>query len=189
MSLYGRCVVQEEPSDARRVLGLAPGSAAETALLRAISTDHCLSGHGAVDQLGFQPQLLRGVIAEEVYHLDVSPRRRRRDRQLVAPFTNLTPEEISGLQERGRRSLRALDFAQCIYQSTPDGVVALLNTPDMIRREDDAFERLSPHFSPCLPQGARMAIVKPQLRGFLAEAAYRAAYASSAQTGQMQIGR
>ena len=181
MHLYGWCVVIGSPSQSRQVLGHAPGSAAERNLLREIASDRCTNGQGALEELLFQPQMLRGAIAEQIFHDDVVRLGARPRRTLVAPFTGLTAEEIAALSDSGRSSLRALDFAQCVMTAAPDGVVALLGTRPTTRAEERAFQQLSAHFGPCLPQGAQMTIAKPQLRGFLAEAAYRHAYAAARQ--------
>ncbi|MGA9583626.1 MAG: hypothetical protein WBR13_16830 [Allosphingosinicella sp.] len=177
MYTYGWCVVQVDPSRSRRVLTVPPGSAEERALLGRISTDRCLSGQGQVFYIDFEPQMLRGVIAEVVLDAD-GPKGK-----LAPPFTGLTPETIASLDESGRSALLALDFASCIVEAAPDAVSAVLKTRPASSKEARAFQQLGPHLSPCLAQGAQMTLAKPQLRGFLAEAAYRAAYAAPLARG------
>jgi hypothetical protein len=170
---YGACVVELEPAQSRRVLTVPPGSTDERALLRKISTDRCVSGHGQVYHIDYEPQMLRGVIAEVVLDLDKDKGR------LAAPFTGQTAEAIAALDERGRSALGALDFAACIVGRAPDPVTAVLRTKPASSKEAEALKLLRPHLSPCLRAGARLTIAKPQLRGFLAEAAYRASYAAA----------
>jgi hypothetical protein len=177
MYTYGWCVVQEDPSRSRRILTVPPGSAEERALLKKISTDRCLSGQGQVFYIDFEPQMLRGVIAEVVLDAD-GPKGR-----LEPPFTGLTPAAIASLDEKGRSALRALDFAACIVGAAPDTVTEVLKTRPASTKEARAFQQLGPRLSPCLPQGAQMTLARPQLRGFLAEAAYRAAYAAARTPG------
>lgn len=172
MHRYGACVVAQSAA-ASGILGLPPGSQAERALRRQIMTPRCLSGHGQVYSLDDQPDLLRGAIAEAV--LQHGNGRRV---PWVAPFTIASAADVAALEERGRSALRALDFAQCIVAASPAAVETLLDTLPTTAPEDRAFRQLTPHLGPCLPAGARMSIVKPQLRGFLAEAAYRRAYAA-----------
>jgi hypothetical protein len=172
MYTYGWCVVQAEPAQSRLILTVPPGSAEERALLRKISTDRCLSGQGQVFYIDFEPQMLRGVIAEVVLDADGSKGK------LAPPFTGLTAANIASLDARGHSALRALDFAACIVGAAPDSVAAVLKTRPASSKEGRAFQQLGPHLSPCLPQGAQMTLARPQLRGFLAEAAYRAAYAA-----------
>lgn len=177
MYTYGWCVVREDPSQSRRVLTVPPGSAEERALLKKISTDRCLSGQGQVFYIDYEPQMLRGVIAEVVLDAD-GPKG-----TLAPPFTGLTAATIASLDEKGRSALRALDFAGCIVAAAPDAVTEMLKTRPASSKEARAIQQLGPHLSPCLPQGAQMTIAKPQLRGFLAEAAYRAAYAAARAPG------
>lgn len=178
MYTYGWCVVKVDPSRSRRVLTVPPGSAEERDLLRKISTDECLSGQGQVFYIDFEPQMLRGVIAEVVLDAD-GP-----EGKLAPPFTGLTPETIAALDEEGRSALVALDFAGCVVGAAPADVAAVLKTRPASSKEARAFRELGPHFSPCLAQGAQMTLAKPQLRGFLAEAAYRAAYAAMPGRGR-----
>jgi hypothetical protein len=180
MYSYGWCVVKVDPAQSRRVLTVPPGSAEERVLLRKISTDRCLSGQGQVFYIDFEPQMLRGVIAEVVLDAD-GPKGK-----LAAPFTGLTPATIESLDERGRVALRALDFAACVVGEASDPVTELLKTRPASSKEAQAFQQLGPYLSPCLPQGAQMTLAKPQLRGFLAEAAYRAAYAAARSPGAAQ---
>lgn len=169
------CVVYND-SSASSILGVAPGSTAEYALLRRLASRRCA---GAVYDLTYSPQLLRGAIAEEVLRLGDNNRSDGRRMRWAAPFPTLTEADIAGLDERGRASLQALDFAQCIHAAAPASVQMLLNTFPTEAPEERAFQELAPHFGPCLQAGARMTIAKPQLRGFLAEASYRAAYVSA----------
>lgn len=173
----GACVVQYEV-EASRVLGMPPGSEAERALFRLLSdstsTSRCIGG--PVSFLTFQPQLLRGAIAEAVLEAGDGGAIYDGHVRWVAPFTGLTEGDIAALGEQGRGSLRALDFAQCVHAAAREAVAALLETVPTSRRELRAFERLTPYLGPCLPAGARMTVVRPQLRAFLAEAAYREAY-------------
>lgn len=176
MHEYGRCVVDNSPSDSRRVLARAPGSREERSLLHAISILKCLNGHGGLEQIDFQPEWLRGLVAEEVLRRDRAGERvRGSDR--MAPFTGLTAADIAALDEKGRRTLRGLDFAQCVEAAAPKAVEQLLATEPTSAEEGRAFGALVPYLGPCLPSGAEASIVRPQLRGFLAEAAYRAAFA------------
>jgi hypothetical protein len=177
MYAYGRCVVDATPSSSRRVLSHPPGSREELALLRTVSNPLCLNGHGDIEQLDFAPQALRGAIAEAILRRDAGPRRPGERASHEPPFTALTPADIAALDEKDRVLLWGLDFAQCIDQAAPNAVADLLKTDPTSQQEDQAFQQLRAYMGPCLPQGAQMTIVKPQLRGFLAEAVYRAAYA------------
>lgn len=174
-AMHGRaaCIVYRSAS-ASDILGVAPGSEAERRLLRGLSSG-CIGGAYFLD-LG--PMLMRGAIAEEVLRVGDNNRSNGRRMRWVPPFTGLSQAEIAALEERGRAALRALDFAQCIQAAAPDAVQALLATAPTYSPERDAFQALASFLGPCLPAGAQIAISRPQLRGLLAEAAYRATYAA-----------
>jgi hypothetical protein len=176
MHRYAECVVSLSAATSG-ILGVPPGSPAERALLRQIMTPRCFNGQGFVYVLDDQPQLLRGAIAEVV--LRGGNRRDGRRVRWVPPFTIAAAADVEALDERGRSSLRALDFAQCIVAASPAAVETLLGTLPTMPPEDRAFRLLTPSLGPCLPAGARMSVSRPQLRGFLAEAAYRRAYSAS----------
>lgn len=177
MHRFGVCIARFPRYRTERVLALVPGTPEERRLIRTIAvTSQCLEQEG---ELSFRWQLLRGVIAEGLFESDFAALEGPPRRRPVVPFSNVTPEELAGMSEEGRRLLRALDFSQCVVAAAPAEVLALFATEPASAAEDAVFARIAPHLGPCLPQGAQMAIVKPQLRGQLAEAAYRAAYAAS----------
>lgn len=178
MRSYGRCVVELSPSSSRRVLGQPPGSRQERALLRAVANDLCLDGQGAVERLDFEPQMLRGAIAEAILRLDALPRKPGQRVDHVPPFAALTSADIAALDEKSRAALWGLEFAQCIDLAAPETVTALFKTDPASPQEGQVFQQLRAYMGPCVPQGQQMTISKPQLRGFLAEAAYRAASAA-----------
>lgn len=174
-ALHGQaeCIVYRN-SDASGIVGVAPGSQAERTLLRRLLPG-CIGGAYHLDAQG---QLLRGAIVERVLRLDDNNRGDGRRMRWVPPFTGLSEADVAALDERGRAALRALDFAQCVQAAGPDAVQALLDTRPTYSPEGDAFQQLAPLLGPCLPAGVEITISRPQLRGFLAEAAYRAAYAA-----------
>ena len=53
MYSYGGCVVDFSPSRTRRVLSMVPGSKEEQALLRSVTDDRCINGHGGSQYLFF----------------------------------------------------------------------------------------------------------------------------------------
>jgi len=177
---YGDCLVNDYPSSARRLLSYAPGSRGERNLLASFgNTPRCLEGEGAVEQLYFQREMLRGIVAEAILRADAEPAPPGERVQRSAPFSRLSDSDIAALDEKGRLSLLGLTLAQCIDAAAPDAVAALFKTDPLSPDEDRAFRQIGPQLSPCLKEGAEMKIGKPQLRGFLAEARYRAAYAAA----------
>ncbi len=180
MHRVAACLVFNE-SSISGILAVPPGSAAERALLR-LATPYC-TGNVIGISLVYRSQMLRGTIAEEVLRLGDNNRTNGRRMRWVAPFTALSAADVAALDERGRLALGALDLAQCVQAAAPNEVQALLNTRPTDPPEGDAFRQLSPFFGPCLEAGAQVTISRPQLRGFLAEAAYRAAFAAGTRSG------
>lgn len=176
MHSYGRCVVQQAPSDSKRVLGKAPGSKEERSLLHAISSDLCLNGQGGLEQIDFQPEWLRGEVAEEVLRRERGGDRIMARAVRVAPFPRLSDADVAALDQRGQRTLRGLGLAECVQAAAPQAVAELLKTDPTSPEEDRTFRQVAPYLGPCFPQNAETTLLRPQLRGFLAEAAYRADY-------------
>ena len=177
MHEYGRCVVDLSPSRTRRVLSLVPGSKEERGLLRSVADDRCINGHGGSQYLYFEPQMLRGAIAEAILKLDGKRASKHNGADEAAPFSTLSAEDLAGLSQEGRTSIFALDVAQCLIASDPIAVSALLGTYPTSPEESQAFAKLSLRLGPCIPNGKQVTLAKPQLRGALAEAAYRSSFA------------
>ena len=165
-------------SNASRIVAVPPGSEAERKLLRDLQAG-CIGGAYFVVA---QTQLQRGAIIEEVLRLGDNNRRDGRRMRWVAPFSALSASEVEALDQQGRSALGALDLAQCVYAAAPDKVSALLKTAPTYGPEQKAFAQLSPHLGPCLQDGAQITFSLPQLRGFLAEAMYRAIYAAGGRS-------
>jgi hypothetical protein len=171
------CIVYRA-SKASEIVAVPPGSQAERKLLRYLQAG-CIGGAYWVDA---QKQLQRGAIIEEVLRLGDNNRSNGRRMRWVAPFTPLGASEVAALDQQGRSALGALDLAQCVYAAAPDTVRALLKTAPTYAPEQKAFGQLSPVLGPCLQDGAQITISLPQLRGFLAEAMYRAIYAAGGRS-------
>lgn len=174
---HASCIVYRA-SKASEIVAVAPGSRAERKLLRDLQAG-CIGGAYFVEA---QKQLQRGAIIEQVLRLGENNRRDGRRMRWVAPFTALDASEVAALDQPGRLALGALDLAQCVYAAAPDKVRALLKTAPTYAPEQKAFGQLSPHLGPCLQHGAQITFSLPQLRGFLAEATYRAIYAAGGRS-------
>jgi hypothetical protein len=171
------CIVYEAPK-ASNIVAVPPGSQAERKLLRDLQAG-CIGGAYFVDA---QKQLQRGAIIEEVLRLGDNNRRDGRRMRWVAPFSALDASQVAALDQQGRSALGALDLAQCVYAAAPDKVSALLKTVPTYAPEQKAFSRLSQDLGPCLRDGAQITFSLAQLRGFLAEAMYRAVYAAGGRS-------
>jgi hypothetical protein len=169
---------------ASSIVAVPPGSRAEHTLLRDLQAG-CIGGPYFIVA---RNQLLRGAIVEQVLRLGDNNRRDGRRMRWVAPFTALGAADVAALDEQGRTALGALDFAQCVYAAAPDKVRALIKTSPAYPPEQKAFRALSTVLGPCLQDGAKITISTPQLRGFLAEAMYRAIYAAGGRSMSITSG-
>lgn len=174
---YGSCVVDQSPSRTRRVLSLVPGSKEERALLRSVADDRCINGHGGSQYLYFEPQMLRGAIAEAMLHLDQARGSKRKLANEPPPFPALSANDLARLSQEGQATLLALDVAQCLLSTDPQAVTALLAADPASPEEGQGFTKLLPNLGPCISDGKQVTLSKPHLRGVLAEAAYRSAFA------------
>src|SRR3546814_13070693 len=74
------------------------------------------------------------------------------------------------------------DLGACVVTATPGETAALFQTERGSEAEKAAFAALTPTLAGCLPPKIELRISKFELRGYLAEAAYR--YAVTAQTNK-----
>lgn len=164
---FGQCVVRSNRTRAERVLSLSANSEQYHRQLRQLATDDCLSG----GQLRMSPLLMRGSIFEallDVYHSDFQP-------------TDLSqaPAIAYGALHTGTmtgptRSILAWNiFADCVVRAAPGEARALLLVPPGGTREEEAVTALTPHFGPCVPSGANVAMSLSLVRAALAEVLYR----------------
>src|SRR3546814_1008467 len=74
------------------------------------------------------------------------------------------------------------EVGACVVTATPGETAALFQTERGSEAEKAAFAALTPTLAGCLPPKIELRISKFELRGYLAEAAYR--YAVTAQTNK-----
>jgi hypothetical protein len=168
------CVALLTP-EASRIVSLPPGSPAERKLLRDLQA-RCILPVGVV--MDARRQLQRGAIVEQVLRRGDNVRLDGRTMRWVEPFPALDAAQVAALDPQGRTALAALDLAQCVYAAAPGKVGALLRTAPASEPEQKAFGQLSSDLGPCLQDGAQVTFSLPRLRGALAEAMYRALYAT-----------
>lgn len=176
MHRFGTCVAFRSRHRAERVLATLPSSAEERQVLGQVARAGCLDDMD-VDLLSFHPQLLRGAMAEAYFEADFGQVGGPPRRAMATPFPSVTAKQVAALPARGPKILRALVFAHCVVEAAPDDVVALLRTDPATPAEEAAFGSLLPRFAPCLDAGVRLEVSRPQVRGILAEAAYRISHA------------
>ena len=167
---FGSCVVAKSRFRAERLLKMMPGTSEEQKLASEVSSPSCL---GDDVELRFKAKFLRGAVAEAMLKSDFGTIGSPTKRKTAPIFAALTREQFSALGQGGKTSMYILDFATCIVGRDPASVDALFATKPASPDENAAFNAMSGSFAPCAPAGTAFRIVKSQLRGFLAEAAYR----------------
>ena len=77
-------------------------------------------------------------------------------------------------------------FGQCVGTKDMSSVKALLATRPNTSDETAAFAKLGPALGGCAEKGVSLKLNRFQLRGYLAEGAYRAMVIQSKETGRAQ---
>lgn len=164
---FADCAVKKY--EGAELLATQPGSPEEAGVLSEYGRRACAAP--AQD-----PQLLRGAVAEQLFKNDFGSIGARLRRDSVEIFT-VDVEQLDSLDAESRRRVDLLAFGTCIAAADPTNTVAVLNTPAGSTEESGAISALQPVLSPCLAAGEQLNLKKPQLRGALAEGAYRLALA------------
>jgi hypothetical protein len=166
---FGECVVQHNRYLAERILRTVPNSTEEHDLVQEIAIDSCLEE----GELEFHAPLLRGVVAEVLFKSDFKAVGAPPLHKTAPVFAALTDQETQKLGPEAKARLVLLQVATCVVRTDPDDVTSLFQTPPRSPAEDAAIAKISPRLSACLNAGNSFTIVLVQLRGALAEAAYR----------------
>lgn len=184
VSNFANCAAAS-PKQANRVkdvLRQLPGSAASDKNLfwMAIGSDNCAKSS---EILRYSVRYLRGPIAEYVL---------KRDFSLSNWATKGTPAEIYAMPSNddlakmtgeSRNAVIYTKIGECIVTNTPASVSALLSADRGSAEEKAAFTAITPALTGCVPKGVEVRLSKFQLRGYLAEAAYR--YAAQAPSKEV----
>lgn len=168
---FSACAVRNY--DGAELLATQPGSPEEADVLAEFRQRSC-----AVPAA--QSSVLRGAVAEALFKADFSAIGSRPRRDLIEVFT-LEAEDVDAMDAGSRRRLELLGFGTCVAAADPTKSVALLHARSGTAEEARIVSELQPHFAPCLGEGDTLALVKGDLRGALAEGAYRLAIAHSLQ--------
>lgn len=166
---FAECAVRQY--DGAELLATQPGSAEEAEVLAEFGRRSC-----AVPAT--TPNALRGAVAEELFKADFTAIGSRPRRELIEVFT-LEAEDVQAMDAASRRRLELLGFGTCVAAADPTKSVALLHARAGSAEEARIVAELQPHFSPCLVEGEKLDLGKSDLRGALAEGAYRLAIAYS----------
>jgi len=125
-------------------------------------------------------RFIRGAAAEFLLE---HPQRRYRQR----PFAMPSNEAVQGLSANVRSSVIFIQIGECAARANPSGVLALLATAVGSPEERAALANVVPAIGGCVPSGLSLQIPPLQIRAYLAEGAFRNAFADRA--GRRENGR
>ena len=176
---FGMCIAEDR--DAANVLGEIPASdhSNDALFMLAEGQTGCVELN---DRLRYAPRFLRGPIAEYWFKKHFSGEAEAR--RLIAVYPEPSNEELDRLSPDEKSGVIMIDVAQCVAKGNPSGTTALFDTEVSSAAETEAFAALAPVLSGCVPPGVQLQFGKFQLRGFLAEGAYRVAAAARAAATQ-----
>jgi TonB family protein len=172
---FGACLVKADPGTSMGFVMATPGSdtsAAARDKLKTLMSD-CLGksidpyGAGEV-YMSIKPTMVRGVIAEALYKLQLANRPQPAGQVSVAPILPASAANSSNLDDA-----ILYDFAQCVTAAKATAVRSLVLSKIGSHDEQAAISELIPALSPCLYKGQTIKVDRPTLRSRLAEALYR----------------
>ena len=169
---FGTCLARDR-SKAGALLAAVPGTAREGQVM----VDLIKKGCPDIDEFTLDTALLRGIVAEAMFERDFGALDARARRPAVAVFVAPSGDQLAGLPRGAQHSVGMIAYARCVLDQAPQQTMALFRTAPGSAGEGAAFSALGPTLGPCLPEGMKVEFTRPQLRGALAEAAYRAAAA------------
>jgi hypothetical protein len=166
------CLVEHHDRNIDRVLATVPGEAGSTLALLHAAIGPCLVAERPISGRDF---FVRGAIAERLLSRDfpavgAGPRHRA-----VPVFAPVSRDYLGRAEEQSRRLLAMLDLASCITRRESAKVYAFFGAERGSPAERAAMAEFTPAISACLFEGQTFEMPPPVFRGFLAEAAYRAA--------------
>ena len=164
---FGSCAVKHY--EGAELLATQPGSPEEAEVLAEYSQRGCTApSRNSV--------VLRGSVAEQLFKADFGSIGANARRDLLEVFT-VDEGEMAALDAATRHRLDLVGFGSCVAAAEPIVAAGLLKTTPGSAAEARVIAQLQPEFSPCLLQGERLSTARAELRGALAEGAYRLALA------------
>jgi hypothetical protein len=172
---FGICAAGMQQFYAKDVLRFLPASGPSDKALfwMAMSSNGCGKGK----TYNFNPRAMRGPVVESYLKRDFDLNGWRSKRSPQKTFAMPTMGEIDKLSPDQRAGVVMVAVGACVFKAAPAQVGAILRTSVSSAEEAAAFAALSQPLSTCVPAGSQLKMTRFQLRGYLAEAAYRSASA------------
>nr|WP_166176369.1 hypothetical protein [Altererythrobacter segetis] len=132
------------------------------------------------DRLTFSVRNYRGVLAELLLESDFDLSTWSARGKPAKIFPAPTNDQLVRLSADSRSAVVMTEIGTCTTQASPAAVAALFATEAGTPAESTAIAAITPALAGCIPPGVEMKISKFQLRGYLAEGAYRYAVVKAA---------
>lgn len=166
MDEIAHCIVQANPKQLSKYLGMAPSGRVYETLSGQIVPESCryLDKRFVVSDL-----LLRTALFDRFYRIQFKSF--EANKTIALPTIDYwRGAEVSTLAQT---HAAALQFADCVIRADPHLSHELLSTEIDTASETIAFKKVIPLLGPCLTSGAKFEISKSILRGFIAESLYK----------------
>ena len=174
---FGACAARDVATYSKTVLKALPASAASDKALfwTVLNSNSCSEKRN----YNFNPRALRGPVAEYFLKRDFELSSWTPKRKPLATFAMPVEAEFDKLSADTRAGVTMIVIGTCVFQADRANSAALFNTTVGSPQETAALAALGPSLSRCIVSGAQLKMSKFQLRGALAEAAYRTSAALS----------
>jgi hypothetical protein len=134
------------------------------------------------DRMQFSARYSRGTVAEYMLKRDFDLATWKSRGKLTKVFPTPTNDQLAKLSADSRSAIVLTEIGECVVKASPRGVGALLTAEPGTPEENAAFSAVTPALADCIPPGVELKMSKFELRGYLAEGAYRYAAAMAAGT-------
>ena len=172
LQAFGECAARDSGTNSRNVMRDLPGSKTSVDALVWM-----VLGSNSCDVNGRRPTafpiVYRGVVAEYYLERNFSLPAIQPAGNLERIFADQDAKEIEDLSEADRLALSLINAGSCVAKADWANLAALFATSPGSQQEADAVNAILPRLTGCLPRNTRLNVHPFQLRGYLAEGAYR----------------
>jgi hypothetical protein len=174
---FGACAARDVATYSRTVMKALPATpASDKALFWTVLSSNSCSDKRNYD---FNPRALRGPVAEYFLKRDFDLSTWTSKRKPLPTFATPVVADFDRLQPDTRAGVTMIVIGTCVFQADRTNSAALFRTTVDTPADSAAFAALGPALSKCIASGSQLKMSKFQLRGALAEAAYRTSAASA----------
>ena len=169
---FGECAARDSRTNSRNVLRDLPGSKTSVdALVWMVLASNSCEVHGQKPTA--LPIVYRGVVAEYQLERDFLLPGLEPKRGLERIFRTPEADKVGNLSPGDRTAVSVIAAGTCVAQADMPSLSALFATDPGTKEEADAINALLPALTRCLARNTRLDVHPFQLRGYLAEGAYR----------------